>query len=80
MKNEATTSHTTVLPKPAVASEIVRVPESTAKAAATNAMAPMGMGRSMIPAIVATKTARRCHARGCTPDGAGTSQRAVRRG
>ena len=77
MKKAATTSQTTVLPKPAVASAIVRVPESTAKAAATKATAPIGMGRRMIPTIVATKMANRCHARGSTPDGIGTNQSAV---
>ena len=68
---------TRLLPKPAVASAMVKVPERTAKAAAANATAPIGMGRSMIPTIVATKTASRCHARGSTPDGTGTSQSAA---
>ena len=54
--------------------EIVKVEESTAKAAATNAMAPMGIGRRTIPTMVATKMARRCHALGCTPDGTGKNQ------
>ena len=71
MKKAATTSHTTVLPKPAVASAIVSVPESTANAAATNATAPIGSGRRTMPTIMATKTASRCHARGCTPAGSG---------
>ena len=74
MKKAATTSQTTVLPKPAVASAMVRVPESTATAIAINATAPIGRGRSTIPTIVATKTASSCQARGCTPAGAGASQ------
>ena len=74
MKNAATTSHTTVLPKPPVASAIVSVPESTANATATKARAPMGIGRRTIPTIVATNTARSRNARGSTPSGAGTNQ------
>ena len=74
MKNAATTSQTTVLPKPAVASAMVNVPETTAKATATNAVAPIGIGRRMMPITVATKTASRCHPLGSTPLGTGTSQ------
>ena len=74
IKNAATTNHTTVLPKPAVASAMVSVPHTTAKATATNAVAPIGIGRRMMPITVATKTARRCHALGSTPIGTGTSQ------
>ena len=77
MKNAATTSHTTVAPKPAVASPMVRVPDITAKATATNAMAPIGSGRRMIPTMVATNTASSCHARGSTPAGVGTSHSAA---
>ena len=73
MKKAATTSHTTVLPKPAVASAIVSVPVSTATPVATNAVAPIGIGRRTIPTIVATKTARSRQARGSTPAGAGAS-------
>ena len=74
MKNAATTSQTTVLPKPPVASPMVSVPESTANETDTNARAPIGIGRRMMPTMVATKTARSCQARGSTPSGVGTSQ------
>ena len=77
MKNAATTSHTTVFPNPAVASAMVRVPDITAKATPTNAIAPMGRGRRMMPRMVATNTARSCHARGSTPSGVGTSHTAA---
>ena len=74
MKNAATTSQTTVLPKPAVASAIVSVSVSTATATAISATAPIGSGRSTMPTMVATKMASSCQARGCTPSGSGTSQ------
>ena len=77
IKNAATTNQTTVLPKPAVASAIVSVPETTATATATNAVAPIGIGRRMMPITVATKTANRCHPLGSTPAGTGTNQSTV---
>jgi hypothetical protein len=53
---------------------LVRVPLSAVAATPIIAMAPIGRGLRMIPTLVATKIANKCHALGWTPSGAGTKQ------
>ena len=38
------------------------------------AIAPIGKGFAMMPTMVATKIANRCHAAGWTPEGGGINQ------
>jgi hypothetical protein len=53
---------------------MVSVPVRAVAAIPNNAIAPIGNGFVMIPTIVATKIANRCHAAGWTPDGGGINQ------
>src|SRR5258708_19780416 len=53
---------------------MVSVPEGAGAAIASKGSGTIGSGLTIIPTIVATKIARRCHALGSTPDGGGTNQ------
>ena len=63
-----------VLENPASASPVFMIPRMGSKVSAISAIAPMGIGCRIKPAIVAMKTANRPQAWAVTPAGAGINQ------
>src|SRR5271165_3606009 len=56
---------------------MLNVPVIAVAAMPRSAIAPIGSGLTIIPTIVATKIANRCHALGWTPAGGGMNQMIV---
>src|SRR5271165_5979956 len=56
---------------------MLNVPVIAVAAMPRSAIAPIGSGLMIIPTIVATKIANRCHALGWTPTGGGMNQMIV---
>ena len=74
MKNAVTTSQTVPLPKPLSASVKVSVRVARVAAMPTRAIAPMGSGLAVTPAMVATKMANSLQVRASTASGRGSAQ------
>ena len=75
-KKAQTMSQIVPFPKPISASLVFRMPRMAQKVRDRNATAPIGMGRRINPAIVATKTAKSVQAFGESPSGHGNSHTA----
>ena len=75
--NAETMSQIVVLENPASASPAFMMPRSGRSVQARIAMAPIGIGCRMKPAIVATNTASSLHAGAETPAGAGMNHRTM---
>ena len=76
-KNAETISQAVVFANPLSTSGSVNVRVASATARLRKVTAPSGTGLLTRPTIVATKMASRCHARGSTAAGGGTSQMAT---